>query len=404
MKEWNVIARHKDDPWMDVEEVFTTKSAATKRAAALRDHCGADFHCITVIADNGEELLDKTEIDFSVKTAEEITAQDWQAESERVRAAVAADLPGLVTEEEEQPAQTFPIITEAAQRAFEDHADGSPDETPAICGSYGRACRQMGQEEGANRALCQGCPLAAFCAANAIQEEEQPAPEYLDERCPNSNEQPGIWYSIEYHYPDGSGPYYFQARTVDDLESKVAQLLQMGRSVVCGWRHDRTTGERRRFIAETRQQKTERVGRDRCRYIAEELEAYCSGSAYKCPHCGEVHEMDDYEETEHENEDGCTCYTCPNCGEEIEEDDLEAVSLYDYFEDCLDIEYRVTGRARDALRSVCVMVCCGGPNIYIDTASKAVELYWWGDRASYPLLSDTVDAVDEWADEYWRCL
>jgi hypothetical protein len=41
------------------------------------------------------------------------------------------------------------------------------------------------------------------------------------------------------------------------------------------------------------------------------------------------------------------------------------------------------------------MIACGGPNIYVDTASKAVELYWWGDRASYLLLSDTVDAIDE---------
>lgn len=254
----------------------------------------------------------------------------WKAESERVRAAVAADLPGLVTE------------------------------------------------------------------------EEQPAPDYLDEHWPTSNEKENIYYSIEYLTTDGDGPYYFQAKSVDDLQDKVAQLQQKACYVRTGWRHDRTTGERREFIPESRQEKTDRENRERCRRIAEDLEAYCSGDAYKCPHCGEVHDMEDYEETEHENEDGCTCYTCPNCGEEIEEDDLEAVGVWDYFEDCLDIEYRCD--ARREYRSVRVMVTCGGPNIYIDTESKAVELYWWGDRASYFLLSDTVDAVDAWAAEYWECL
>lgn len=324
--------------------------------------------------------------------------QDWNAESERVRAAVAADLPGLV-DEEEQPAQTFPIITEAAQRDFEDHADGSPDETPAICGSYGRACRQMGQEEGANRALCQGCPLAVFCAEYVIQEEA--APEYLDERCPTSNEQPGIWYSIEYHYPDGSGPYYFQARTVDDLGSKIAQLLQMGRSVVCGWRHDRTTGERRRFIAETPQERTDRENRETCRRIAEELEAHEAGRVYRCPECGQTFECEDLDELEREAEDWPGYVYALPCGCETTTEP-EQMSIYDYFSDCLDVEYRCD--ARREYRSVCVMVTCGGPNIYIDTESKAVELYWWGDRASYSLLPDTVEAVDAWAAEYWEVI
>ena len=80
----------------------------------------------------------------------------------------------------------------------------------------------------------------------------------------------------------------------------------------------------------------------------------------------------------------------------------EQMTLYDYFEDCLDIEYRCDGRRE--YRSVRVMVTCGGPNIYIDTATKQVELYWWTDRASYPLAYDAVDAVDAWACEYWEVI
>ena len=45
------------------------------------------------------------------------------------------------------------------------------------------------------------------------------------------------------------------------------------------------------------------------------------------------------------------------------------------------------------------MVACGGPNIYIDTMTGCVELYWWGDRASGYISSDVRDALNEWAQE-----
>lgn len=57
----------------------------------------------------------------------------------------------------------FPIITEDIQKKFEStHADNTSMELPIICGFYGRACRQMGKAEGANRMLCNGCALAAY--------------------------------------------------------------------------------------------------------------------------------------------------------------------------------------------------------------------------------------------------
>lgn len=57
----------------------------------------------------------------------------------------------------------FPIITKSLQEAYEQGAKGSLDKTPEICGHFGRACRQIEKEEGANRALCQGCALAKYC-------------------------------------------------------------------------------------------------------------------------------------------------------------------------------------------------------------------------------------------------
>mgnify|MGYP004644096813 FL=1 len=60
----------------------------------------------------------------------------------------------------------FPFIDAVTQEKYElvcAYLD-KPDVTPQICGLYGRACRQMDSPEGANRALCTNCPLAAFAS------------------------------------------------------------------------------------------------------------------------------------------------------------------------------------------------------------------------------------------------
>lgn len=57
----------------------------------------------------------------------------------------------------------FAIITKNLQEAYEQGTKGSEDKTPEICGYYGRACRQMGKAEGANRVLCMYCGLAKYC-------------------------------------------------------------------------------------------------------------------------------------------------------------------------------------------------------------------------------------------------
>ena len=148
---------------------------------------------------------------------------------------------------------------------------------------------------------------------------------------------------------------------------------------------------------ETKQEKTDRENRETCRRIALELEAYVGGSVRRCPKCGEIINRTEWDDVGDK-------FKCTECGAVVDADDLEPLSVWDYMEDVLDIEYRTTGRNADDLRSVSVMVTCGGPNIYIDTASASVELYWWGDRASYPISYDARDAVDEWAAEMWGCM
>ena len=147
-------------------------------------------------------------------------------------------------------------------------------------------------------------------------------------------------------------------------------------------------------LANMTQEQTNAENRNHCKRIAETLEEYVNGLIYKCPECGDHCNM---EETENEN--GETIYKC-SCGCETEYTP-EQMTLYDYLEDIFDIEYRISGRGE--YRSVQIMVACGGPNIYIDTASKQVELYWWTDRAEYPITCDAADALNEWAEEYYNC-
>ena len=135
--------------------------------------------------------------------------------------------------------------------------------------------------------------------------------------------------------------------------------------------------------------------REHCKAIAERLEAIADGRMYKCPNCGEYVE---------DNTLFC------GCGEQVdligdEENDVEPwenVSFWNYFEGGIyDIEYRLN--AEREYKSVRIMVACGGPNIFIDTAARAVQLYWWTDRAEYPIDPDVCNVIDEYFEELFQC-
>lgn len=232
---------------------------------------------------------------------------------------------------------------------------------------------------------------AAEEAAPAAEAEEEAEPDYLKEAWPESNVIPGICYILEWNTP-GSATKHTGADSVEDVRSHIQQIKHLGGYITKAVRFDRNAGSCREFIPETRQEKTDRENWEHCKSIAETLEAYADGNYYKCPECGE--------EIEFPAGVGDK-FKCTGCGNVAPVEEYEQMSLYDFLSDTYDIEYRCDSKRE--YRSVCIMVAYGGPNIYIDTSSKAVELYWWTDRAKYPLSSDAVDAVDAWAEEYWNC-
>lgn len=231
----------------------------------------------------------------------------------------------------------------------------------------------------------------AKAAEEAPETTEEEAPIYINERHPDSNDA-GILYMVDYETAPGEARGEI-LHTVDGLYTLIEGIKRNGYKILSALRVDSQSA--REFIPETRQEKTDRENREHCKRIAEELEEYTEGQVYRCTECGSICTAE-----EDEDEDGFTVYkTSCGCCLEYEPEQL---SVLDFIQDAYDIEYRV-GSDRE-YRSVKIMVACGGPNIYIDTARRLVTLHWWTDYAEYPISSTACDALDEYMEECWGCM
>ena len=141
--------------------------------------------------------------------------------------------------------------------------------------------------------------------------------------------------------------------------------------------------------------------------IVDELEMYASGDYFL--HNGELFPIDIWDfsskvDCEIRKEDTLcgeyTYYIMPD-GEEILEDDVELASLFDYFNDMLDIDY-VVDREKQ-FKGARIMVTCGGPNIFIDSYRGIVELFWWTEHASAEIPADLCDEINDIFRDYYYC-
>ena len=141
--------------------------------------------------------------------------------------------------------------------------------------------------------------------------------------------------------------------------------------------------------------------------IVDELEMYASGDYFL--YNGELFPIDIWDfsskvDCEIRKEDRLwgeyTYYIMPD-GEEILEDDVEPASLFDYFNDMLDIDY-VVDREKQ-FKGARIMVTCGGPNIFIDSYRGIVELFWWTEHASAEIPADLCDEINDIFRDYYYC-
>jgi hypothetical protein len=112
-----------------------------------------------------------------------------------------------------------------------------------------------------------------------------------------------------------------------------------------------------------------------------------------CNHCQcEVDHMT--AETPDDYDSQNPTFLCPDCDNETGE-----MSGFDYLSDALDIEYIVSGDRK--YLGARVLVCFGGPNVWINTRTNRVDGHWWGGEFSQS-YTDNI-GLDESLQELWEC-
>ena len=147
---------------------------------------------------------------------------------------------------------------------------------------------------------------------------------------------------------------------------------------------------------------------EHCAAIAKELAALADGEMVLLN--GEPHEISgEY------TDDLCAPYYIvdgKNCtfdglpieinGEECETETIEECAFYDWFGDSIyDIDYILDGYKE--FKACRIMVACGGPNIYINTWDKCVELYWWNESGKAWLPHEVCEYINGYIEEMYYC-
>ena len=83
-------------------------------------------------------------------------------------------------------------------------------------------------------------------------------------------------------------------------------------------------------------------------------------------------------------------------------EELEEKGVWEFFEnqDIYDIEFTVDSNLD--FKSGRLMIACGGPNIFVDSRSGSVDLYWWLDEAHWFLSSDCRADLDSYLEELYN--
>lgn len=87
---------------------------------------------------------------------------------------------------------------------------------------------------------------------------------------------------------------------------------------------------------------------------------------------------------------------------EKREESGDPCSLYDYFDDVLDIEYTIDSQGE--YLGARVYVTLGGPNVWIDTCEGYVKGAWGTDREESWIPSEINDEINDIFREYYDCI
>lgn len=85
-----------------------------------------------------------------------------------------------------------------------------------------------------------------------------------------------------------------------------------------------------------------------------------------------------------------------------EERETEEDSLFNYFNDVLDVKYIISGDKK-TLYGVELCVAWGGPAIYIDTYNNVIKCRWWGDAFNMYLPSELAEMITDFWENIYCC-
>tara|TARA_R100001224_G_scaffold31924_1_gene17681 strand:+ start:9458 stop:9820 length:363 start_codon:yes stop_codon:yes gene_type:complete len=87
-------------------------------------------------------------------------------------------------------------------------------------------------------------------------------------------------------------------------------------------------------------------------------------------------------------------------GRECDYKTAESISAYDWLEGALDIKYKIDSNG-DCIGGE-VLVCFGGPTVWVDTEATLIRGYWWGDTCLMHYHDDPMGLNDA-VIELWGC-
>lgn len=87
--------------------------------------------------------------------------------------------------------------------------------------------------------------------------------------------------------------------------------------------------------------------------------------------------------------------------DEIEWEEDREGDAFQYLEGVLDIQY-VVASDRKTLLGARLLVAFGGPNIWINTHTKAVEGSWWSESCTVPYHTDAL-GLEEAVETLFAC-
>ena len=88
--------------------------------------------------------------------------------------------------------------------------------------------------------------------------------------------------------------------------------------------------------------------------------------------------------------------------EQINELSADYEKFNEYFDDVLDVEYRIA--ADGSYRGAYIYLTLGGPNIWVDTFKGNIELRWGTESGGWFLNVEVLDMIDEKFEELYKCI